>query len=82
MEMEDNNQTDKVEVHQQHPSLMCNKYEEDTEVLTPANKLASLIIHLEENDWLPPKLTTAESVNDFMNDDTIDVECEPQEVEA
>ena len=80
-EMEDNNQTDKVEVHQQHPSLMCNKYEEDTEVLTPANKLASLIIHLEENDWLPPKLTTAESVNDFMNDDTIDVECEPQEVE-
>ena len=62
---------EKVEVWQQHDTVMCNKYVEDTEAVTVANRLASLIIHFEENGWLPKNVT--DEINlDHMTDEIDD----------
>ena len=71
--------SDNVEVCQQYPSVMCNKYEEDTETMTVANRLASLIIHLEESNVLHNEQVTDEVINDHMTDEIQDFE--PEEIE-
>ena len=51
---------------------MCNKYEEDTESITVANRLASLIIHLEESNLFQNCNVTDEIINDHMTDEIPD----------
>ena len=48
---------------------MCNKYEEDTETMTVANRLASIIVHLEESNELRKDNITDEVNNDHMTDE-------------
>jgi hypothetical protein len=65
---------------QQHPTLMCNKYQEDHEASTVANRLASLIVHLEEGNHLP-KHVTDEVINDNTTSDLPDFHDEKFDVE-
>jgi len=56
---------------QQHPTIMCNKYQEDDEAGTVANRLASLIVRLEESNHLP-KEDTDEFIHDNLSCDLPD----------
>lgn len=42
-----------VPLQQQHDRVMCDKYEENQEVPTVANTLATLIVHLEASNVIP-----------------------------
>jgi len=72
LEEDDDEPAETVGVHQQHSTVMCNKYEEDTYADTVTNKLSSLIIHLTEHDLLHKHIHD-EIYIDVMNDDNIHI---------
>ena len=77
-EIMENHITDEVEAWQQHSTVMRNKYEEDLNVFTVANKLANVIIHLESNNILPEDITD-EIDNDILSDNIKDFNGETPE---
>ena len=62
---------DVVKINQQNATLFMNKYEEDTDALTVANRLAKLICHLEKE-----KVLTVDPLEemdlDHLNDNNMD----------
>ena len=59
---------DKIAIWQQHSTVMCNKYATPVHTPTEANKLAKLIISLEQEGVIP-KAATDEVELDHMSDD-------------
>jgi hypothetical protein len=68
---QDKNGDDVVKMNQQNSTLFMNKYEEDTDALTVANRLAKLICHLEKE-----KVLTVDPLEeldlDHINDNNMD----------
>ena len=67
----DKDSEDVVPIHQQNSTLFMNKYEEDTDALTVANRIAKLICHLEKEKVLT--VDPLEEIDlDHINDNNID----------
>ena len=72
-EDDSSDKTEKVEAWQEHSTLMKNKYDEDMDTNTWANRYAGLIIHMEEGNHISKLPNVPDNI---MNEDNEDYFCE------